>query len=90
MCLRGNAIEQEPVMMNNRLVALAFGIVVAAVTSPSIAQPDNNNRGYPVSNARAEALRECNARAQPYVNRDWGVRQDDIYRACMTEHNQPE
>jgi hypothetical protein len=77
-------------IMNNRLAALAFGIAVAAVASPSLAQPDNNNGGYPVSNARAEALRECNARAQPYVNRDWGVRQDAIYRACMAEHHQPE
>jgi len=77
-------------IMNNRLAALAFGIAVAAVASPSLAQPDNNNGGYPVSATRAAALRECNARAQPYVNRDWGVRQDAIYRACMAEHNQPE
>jgi len=76
--------------MNNRLAALSFGLAIAAVTSPSLAQPDNNNHGYPVSNARAEALRECNARAQPYLNRDWGVRQDDIYRACMAEHSQVE
>ncbi len=80
------------ITMNNRLAALAFGIAVAAVASPSLAQPDNNNNnnGYPVSAARAEALRECTARAQPYVNRDWGVRQDDIYGACMAEHSQPE
>ena len=84
--------EREPIMMtmNNRLAALAFGIAVAAAASPSLAQPDNNNHGYPVSNARAEALRECNARAQPYLEKDWGVRQDDIYRACMAEHHQPE
>jgi hypothetical protein len=75
---------------NNRLAALAFGIAVAAVASPSFAQPDNNNHGYPVSNARAEALRECNARAQPYLEKDWGVRQDDIYRACMAEHHEQE
>jgi hypothetical protein len=84
--------EREPIMktINNRLAALAFGIAVAAVASPGLARSDNNNNGYPISGARAEALRECNARAQPYLNRDWGVRQDAVYRACMAEHHQPE
>ena len=76
--------------MNNRLAAIAFGLAVAAATSPSLARPDNNNNGYPVSDARAEALRECNARAAPFLNKDWGVGQDAIYRACMAEHHQPE
>jgi hypothetical protein len=75
--------------MNNRLAALAFGIAVAAITSPSLAQRYDGNENR-VSPARAEALRECNARAQPYLDRDWGVRQGDIYRACMAEHHQPE
>jgi hypothetical protein len=43
-----------------------------------------------VSAARAAALRECNARARPYIQRDWGVTELQIYRACMAEHNQPE
>jgi hypothetical protein len=75
--------------INTRLAALAFGLAVAAAASPSFAKYDNN-AGYPISAARAAALRECNARAQPYVNRDWGVRQDAVYRACMAEHHQPE
>ncbi len=75
--------------INNRLAALAFGLAIAAAASPSLAQRDDNN-GYPVSAARPEALRECNARAQPYLDRDWGVRQSDIYRACTAEHHQPE
>jgi hypothetical protein len=73
-----------------RLAALAFGIAVAAAASPSLAQLADNNGGYPVSANRAEALRECNALAQPYLEKDWGVRQDDIYRSCMAEHHQPE
>ena len=77
-------------IMNNRLAALAFGIAVAAVTSPSLAQTVDNNGGYPVSVARAEALRACNARSQPHLQRDWGVQETDIYRACMAEHHQPE
>jgi hypothetical protein len=44
----------------------------------------------PISAARAAALRECNARARPYIQRDWGVTELQIYRSCMAEHNQPE
>jgi hypothetical protein len=64
---------------NNRLAAFVFGLAVPATASPSLAQRyvDNNN-GYPVSAARAEALRECNARAQPYSQCDWGVGQTAI------------
>jgi hypothetical protein len=77
--------------MNNRLAALAFGLAIVAAASPSFAQRYvDNNHGYPVSAARAEALRECNARAAPFLNKDWGVGQDAIYRACMAEHHQPE
>jgi len=75
---------------NNRLAALAFGLAIAAAASPSLAQYVDNNNGYPVSVARAKALRECNARAHPYIQRDWGVQEGDIYRACMAEHHQPE
>jgi hypothetical protein len=86
-----NRTESDMTTMNNRLAALALGLAIAAAASPSLAQRyvDNNN-GYPVSAARAEALRECNARSQPYLQRDWGVGQTAIYRACMAEHRQPE
>jgi len=43
-----------------------------------------------VSAARAGALRECNARARPYIQQTWGITQSQIYRACMAEHHQPE
>ena len=76
--------------MNNRLAALAFGLAVAAVASPSFAQRVDNNGGYPVSAARAEALRECSARQQKDLEYLWGMQQDDIYRACMAEHRQRE
>jgi hypothetical protein len=75
--------------MNTRLAALAFGIAVAAVAvvaSPAVAQRNNNE----ASAARAEALRECSARQQKDLEYLWGVQQDDIYRACMAEHGQPE
>jgi hypothetical protein len=72
--------------MNNRLAALAFGLAVAAVASPSFAQRNDNE----VSSARAAALRQCSARQQKDLEYLWGVQQDDIYRACMAEHGQPE
>jgi hypothetical protein len=76
---------------NIRIAALAFGVVVAtAAASSSFAQTVDNNGGYPVSVARAEALRECNGLAQPYIQRDWGTTQSDVYRACMAQHHQPE
>jgi len=83
-----NRTERKLIMMtmNTRLAALAFGIAVAAVASPAVAQRNNNE----VSAARAEALRECSARQQKDLEYLWGVQQDDIYRACMAEHGQPE
>jgi hypothetical protein len=83
-----NSTERKLIMMtmNTRLAALAFGIAVAAVASPAIAQRNNDE----VSAARAADLRECNSRAQGYLDYNWGVRQSDIYRACMAEHGQPE
>jgi hypothetical protein len=74
--------------MKTRFAALAFGIVVVAASSPSLAQP--NNPEDEVGPQRAKALRECNARSQPNLQRDWGVRETDIYRSCMAEHGQQE
>ena len=83
-----NRTERKLIMMtmNTRLAALAFGIAVAAVASPAVAQRNNNE----VSAARAADLRECSSQAQGYYDYNWGVRQSDIYRACMAEHGQPE
>jgi len=83
-----NRTERKLIMMtmNTRLAALAFGIAVAAVASPAVAQRNNNE----VSAARAADLRECNSQAQGYYDYNWGVRQSDIYRACMAERGQPE
>src|SRR6266478_4385716 len=87
-----NRAERKLIMMtmNTRLAALAFGIAVAAVASPAVAQRHNNEVGNEVSAARAADLRECNSRAQGSVDYNWGVRQSDIHRACMAEHGQPE
>ena len=65
-----------------RFATLAVGLVLTAVVSPAVA--------YPVSAARAQALRECSALQQKELDYLWGVQQDDIYRACMAEKHQPE
>jgi hypothetical protein len=83
--------ERKTIMtiMKKRLAALSFAIGVVAMASPSLAQRhDRSDSG--VGAARAEALRECNARARPFLDKDWGENQSDIYRACMAEHGQPE
>ena len=67
--------------MNNRLTALALGLVVTAFASPSLAQ---------VSDARAAAIHACNVAADKYPEYIWGDTQSDVYRACMAEHGQQE
>jgi hypothetical protein len=83
-----DSTERKLIMMTmtTRLAALAFGITIAAVASPAVAQRNNNE----ASAARAADLRECNSQAQGYYDYNWGVRQSDIYRACMADHGQPE
>lgn len=68
--------------MNTRLVALAFGLVVAAIASPSLAQE--------ISFARAAAIRHCATSVQKYPNYVWGDYEIQIYRECMAEHDQVE
>ena len=73
-------------------VGLAFGGVTLGAVPALMDEPSsaNNGGGYPITQQRAEALRECNERAAPYIDRDWGVQQSDIYRSCMAEHGQVE
>lgn len=68
------------------VVMSATAAGVAAAT-PRLQTFDGTVR---ITAARAAALRECNARARPYIQRDWGVTELQIYRACMAEHRQPE
>jgi hypothetical protein len=50
----------------------------------------NNGGGYPITVARATALRECTAVESQYPEYEWGVQEYTIYRACMAEHGQME
>jgi hypothetical protein len=66
--------------------ALALGLALATLASPSFAQRSE----YPISTARGSALRECNDLAQKYHNNRWGTVQLQTYRSCMAQHNEPE
>jgi hypothetical protein len=69
------------------LVALALGISIVALASPSLAQtrrdPDH------ISAARAAAIRECSRRAdREYPAWSEGSMNIEVYDACMGEHGQ--
>jgi hypothetical protein len=73
---------------------LALGLLVTAGASPALAkgraQASYNGGGYPITAARAAALRACTAREAQYPDYLWGVTEIQIYRSCMAEHGQPE
>ena len=73
---------------------LALGLVASAGASPALAkgraQASYNGGGYPITAARAAALRACSAREAQYPDYLWGVTEIQIYRSCMAEHGQPE
>lgn len=74
-------------IIRTSLSAIVLAAVVGLTATPSYAWTDGTVH---MSAARAAALRECNARAAPYIQRDWGVTELQIYRSCMAEHHQPE
>ena len=67
------------------LISLTLAILFG---SPALVQPAN--AAPPTHNARIKALQECNARARKYIEHTWGDVEIYTYRACMTEHGQPE
>ena len=71
--------------ISKRLVALALGLAVSALTTPSFAQ-----RSEEMSGARAQALRTCTGEAGKLIQHVWGDHQIDKYRACMMQHGQGE
>jgi hypothetical protein len=81
------------------IVGLAFGVAVAAATSPASARSRINHPGYDAraqatgdvsSSVRVKALQECNQQASKFLDYSWGDTQSDHYRACMAERGQPE
>jgi len=85
------------------LGAVALGLAVAASAAPALANASPNHAdyydarssaynggGYPITAARAHALRECTALESQYPEYDWGIQESTIYRACMAEHGEVE
>ena len=73
--------------MSKPLVALALGISIVALASPSLAQTPRD-RDH-ISAARAAALLECSRRADrmypAWISGNLNV---EVYDACMGEHGQ--
>jgi hypothetical protein len=82
------------VTLRNILTALTLGLAVTATVAPAYAkghaEASYNGGGYPITAARAAALRECSGREAKYPEYLWGVTEIQVYRACMAEHGQPE
>jgi hypothetical protein len=74
------------IIRNKRIAAIALGLALSALASPSLAQRSESH----MSAARAQALRECNLAAQKYTQHTWADVQIYTYRACMAEHGQQE
>ena len=73
-------------ILKKGVAALAVTIALSALTSPSYAQ----GGGVHISAQRAQAIHACNLRAARYPQHLWGNQEIYTYRACMSEHGQPE
>jgi hypothetical protein len=72
--------------------ALALGLAVSALATPSFAQRSEGPRGGEagMSAKREKALRDCNAKAGKMSQSTWGHQQLAMHRSCMMEHGEPE
>jgi hypothetical protein len=41
-----------------------------------------------VTESRAQAMHDCNIKAQPYSFSTWQTAQFSVYNTCMTEHSE--
>ena len=91
------------IVTKTAIAALAFGIAVAAATSPASARSRAAHPGYDAraqatsdmnamspGSDRVKALQECNQQASKFLDYSWGDTQSDHYRACMADRGQPE
>src|SRR5215472_11597794 len=72
--------------LNKHAAAIALGLAIAAVASPSLAQRSET----PMNSAREQALRECSGQAGKMSQSTWGDHQIHAFRSCMHQHGQPE
>ncbi|MFL6822373.1 MAG: hypothetical protein ACJ8FA_07375 [Xanthobacteraceae bacterium] len=74
------------VAINRHVAAIALGLAIAAVASPSLAQRSENN----MSSERERALRECSGQMGKMSQSTWGTHQLHAFRSCMHDHGQQE
>jgi hypothetical protein len=67
-------------------VALALGLAVTTLATPSFAQRAEDQ----MSGSRQNALRDCNAKAGKLTQHSWADHQIQVYRSCMTDQGQQE
>jgi hypothetical protein len=72
--------------INRHVAAIALGLAITAVASPSLAQRSEN----PMSSAREQALRECSAQSGKMSQSTWGAHQLHAFRSCMHDRGQQE
>jgi hypothetical protein len=77
--------ENDRSKVSKPLAALVLELAVLAITTASFAQCSEGMRG-----ARAQALRDCNAKASKFSEHDWGDVEIYTYRSCMAQHGQRE
>jgi len=66
--------------------ALALGLAVSTLATPSFAQTSEDQ----MSASRQNALRDCNLKAQKYSQHSWADHQIQMYRSCMSDQGQQE
>jgi hypothetical protein len=54
----------------------------------SLDQHDPVLGAMPMNESRAQAMHDCNMKAQPYSFSTWETTQFAVYGTCMTEHGQ--
>lgn len=72
--------------VSNALLAMAVGVSLTALASPSFAQ-SHHDRAF---DARAAALQLCSDLERKFPENTWGENSSAQYRACMARYGQPE
>ena len=66
--------------------ALALGLAVSTLATPSFAQRAEDQ----MSTSRENALRDCNKKAEKLTQHSWADHQIQMYRSCMSDQGQEE
>jgi hypothetical protein len=85
------------VPVNKSVVALAVTLLATALASPGLARMHAHHAHHAgatgadgASAARSEAITTCNREADSAYPWYEDMQRAEVYRACMSEHHQPE